>query len=59
MARRKTNPTSIHEDMGFNPWLCSVGQGSGIAMSYGVGHKRGFNPLLLRLGLGLAAGALI
>ena len=31
----------------FDPWPCSVGQGSGVAISYGVGHRCGSDPLLL------------
>ena len=33
------NLTSIHEDVGSIPGLASVGQGSGVAVSYGVGHR--------------------
>ena len=33
----------------FDPWLCSVGEGSGIAMSYGVGRRCGLDPALLWL----------
>ena len=28
---------------GFYPWPCSVGEGSGVALSCGVGHRRGSN----------------
>ena len=30
-------------------WPCSVGEGSGVAVSYGVGHRRGSDPALLWL----------
>ena len=33
----------------FNPWPCSVGQGSGVALSCGVGCRRGWDPALLWL----------
>jgi len=36
-----------------------VGQGSGIAMSCGVGHSRGSDPMLLWLWCGLVAVAVI
>ena len=42
----ETNPTSIHED-----WPCSVGQGSGVAVSCGVGRRCGSDPKLLWLWL--------
>ena len=31
----------------FDPWLCSVGQGSGNAVSCGVGRRRGSDPAWL------------
>ena len=34
---------------GFNPWPCSVGWGPGVAVSCGVGHRRGSGPALLWL----------
>ena len=34
---------------GFEPWPCSVGQRSGIAMNCGVGCRRGSDPVLLWL----------
>ena len=43
----------------FNPWPCSVGQGSGIAGSCGVGCRHGLDPALLWLWCKLAAVALI
>ena len=51
------NPTSIHEDVGSILALNSVGQGSGIAMSCGVGRRRGLDPTLLCLWCRLAAVA--
>ena len=36
-----------------------MGQGSGIAVSYGVGHRHGSDPVLLWLWCRLAATALI
>ena len=42
------NPTSTHEDAGsIDPWPRSVGQGSGVAMSCGVGHRLGSDPALI------------
>ena len=32
---------------GFDPWPLSMGQGSGIAMSCGIGGRRGLDPVLL------------
>ena len=43
----------------FNPWPCSVGQGSGGALSCGVGRRLGSDPQLLWLWCRLAARALI
>ena len=34
---------------GFSPWPCSVGYGSSISVSCGVGCRRGADPKLLRL----------
>ena len=34
-----TNPTSIHEDLDLIPGLAQWGEGSGIAMSSGVGCR--------------------
>ena len=42
MAQRVKNLTSIREGR-FNPWPCSVGQGSGIATSYNVGCRCSFD----------------
>ena len=54
-----TNPTSIHEGFGFDPWRCSMCWGSGLAVSYSVGSRCGSDPLLLWLWYRLAAVALI
>ena len=47
----ETSPTSIHEGVGSIPALApgSEGQGSSIAASCGVGHRRGLDPVLPRL----------
>ena len=40
MAQQLTNPTRIHEEgHGFHSWPCSVGYGSGIAVTCGVGPQ--------------------
>ena len=41
MAQWITNPTGIHDDR-FNPWSPSVGEGSGLALSCGVGWQLQF-----------------
>ena len=46
MVQRLTNPTRNHEVEGSIPGLA---QRSGVAMSYGVGCRRGWDPALLRL----------
>ena len=52
--------TRIHEDVGSIPGLvCSVGQGSGIAMSCGLSHRYGSDPVLLWLWCRLEATAMI
>ena len=43
------NPTSIHEDVDLIPGLRSLGWGSGVAMSCGVGHRHSVDPALLWL----------
>ena len=40
-------------------WPHSVGQGSGVALSCGIGHRHGLDPVLLWLWHRLAAAALI
>ena len=44
---------------GFDPWPCSVGQRSGVAMSCGVDHRCGADPALLWLWHRPAAAVLI
>ena len=41
------NLTSIHNVCRFDPWPCLVGRGSGIAVSCGIGRRRGLDPTLL------------
>ena len=55
----ETNPTRNHEVLGFDPWPRSVGYGSGVAVSCGVGHRRGLELVLLWLWRRLAAADLI
>ena len=43
------NPTSIHEDVGWIPWPCSVGWRSGVAVSCSGGCRCGLDPVLLWL----------
>ena len=54
----ETNLTSIHEDTG-SIWPCSVGEGSGVAVSSGVGCRHGLDLVLWWLLCRLAAVALI
>ena len=53
------NPTRDHEVNEFNPWPHSVGWGSGVAMSCGVGRRLGLDSALLWLWHGPVAIALI
>ena len=46
MVQRVENPSSIFEDVGSIPGL-PLCQGSGIAVSCGVGCRRGSDPALL------------
>ena len=55
----ETNLTGIHEDADFDPWPFSVGRGSGVAVSCGVGHRWSLDLALLWLWQSLAAKALI
>ena len=51
MAQRLMNPAGIHEDACLIPWPGprSMSWGFSIAMSCGVGHRRGWGPVLLWL----------
>ena len=44
---------------GFDSWLCSVGLDSNIAVSCGVGHRCGSDPMFCGCGVGPATVALI
>lgn len=41
----------------FDPWPCSVGKGSGVVMRCGVGHRCGWDLILLWLWHRLAAAS--
>ena len=53
----ETNPIRNHEVVEFDPWPRSVGKGSGVAMTYDVGHRQGSDLALLWLWHKLAAVA--
>ena len=57
MAQWLTNPTRNHGAVGFDSWPCSVGLGSGVAVSCGVGHRRSLDLVLLWLCRRLVATA--
>ena len=46
---RGKEPNSYPRGCGFDPWPCSVGKGSGVAVSCGVGRICGLDPVLLRV----------
>ena len=56
-ASTMINLTSTHEDVGLIPGLAQWVKDSGIAVSCGVGHRRGSNLVLLWLWCRLAATA--
>ena len=45
------------QECGFDPWPCSMGQGSGVAVICGVGRRHSLDPALLWLWCRLAAAA--
>ena len=59
VAQWLKNLTRNHEVVGSIPWPCSVGWGSGVAMSCGVGCRYSSDPELLWLWCRQAATALI
>ena len=60
MAPWVKNLTSNQEDRRrFDPWPCSVGEGSSIAVSHGVGHSHSLDPELLWLWCRSATTALL
>ena len=59
VAQQVKNPTSIQEDSGLIPGFAQWIKGSGIALSCGIGRRRGSDLVLLWLWRRLAAAALI
>ena len=59
MAQWLMNPTRNHEVSGSIPALAQLGWGTGVAVSCGVGRRRGLDPALLWLWCRPAATALI
>ena len=55
----ETNPARNHGCCEFDPWPCSAGQGSGVAMSCGVGHRHSSDLVVSWLWRRPAATALI
>ena len=51
------NLTSIHEDMGLIRGPAQLAKGSGVAVSCGIGRRRGSDPVLLWLWCRPAAAA--
>ena len=49
MTHRVKNATSIHEALSLIPGLFQWMRGSGVAVSWGVGHRCGLDPELLWL----------
>ena len=58
MEQRKQSDEELW-GCGFDPWLRPAGQGSGVAMSCGVGHRHSLDPELLWLWCRPVATALI
>ena len=59
VTHRVKNATSIHEALSLIPGLFQWMRGSGVAVSWGVGHRCGLDPELLWLWRRLVATALI